>query len=226
MRVIEIEGTVRKKLGKKDAQRLRKDDQVPCVMYGGDETVHFYASLKQFFKLVYTPHAHLVDFSIDGKKYKAALKDIQFHPVSDKIHHIDFIQVFEDKDITMDIPVILEGSAIGVKNGGKLRVRRRVLQVKGLPKHLPDELTINIDDLDIGQTITISDLQFDNVELTEPSTALVCAVISSRAAAKGMELTEPGEAVEGEAAEGEAAEGEATGEEGEEAKEESGEGKE
>ncbi|MFP4488498.1 MAG: 50S ribosomal protein L25/general stress protein Ctc [Bacteroidales bacterium] len=217
MRTLEINAHPRKQTGKSETKRLRKQGNVPCVMYGGEEILHFYAEENSFIELVYTPNVYIVTINIDGQKRKAVLKDIQFHPVTDKIIHIDFIEVFDDRPVTIIVPVNLTGDSVGLKAGGKLRLKRRRLTIRGLANVLPDKLDIDISNLDIGQTIQVEELSFDGIELLDPPRAMVVAVISSRLAMKGMEIPEDVE--EEETEEGEEAEGE-EGEESAEAKEE------
>jgi len=140
MKTIELKAAVRQAVGKKDAKKLRVAKQIPCVLYGGETNVHFSGDEKEFSKIVYTPDVYLVDMDVEGKIYKALMLDIQFHPVTDKILHIDFLQVYDDKPIVAKIPVLLEGFAKGVKAGGKLSLMNRALKVKGLHKDLPDML--------------------------------------------------------------------------------------
>lgn len=217
MRTLEINAHPRKQTGKSETKRLRKQGNVPCVMYGGEEILHFYAEENSFIELVYTPNVYIVTINMDGEKRKAVLKDIQFHPVTDKIIHIDFIEVFDDRPVTIIVPVNLTGDSVGLKAGGKLRLKRRRLTIRGLADVLPDKLDIDISKLDIGQTIQVEELSFDGIEILDPPRAMVVAVISSRLAMKGMEIPEDVE--EEETEEGEEAEGE-EGEESAEAKEE------
>jgi len=186
MRVLEIKGIIRKETGKNNTKRLRKEGQVPCVLYGGEKNVHFTAAENSFKDLVYTHHVHFINLNLDGNKYKAILRDIQFHPVTDRIQHIDFIQVFDDVPTVVDIPIELTGNSIGLKNGGKLRQRRRHLKVKGLIKDMPDTLDIDMTDIDIGQYINISDLSYDNLEILTPGRVMVVGVVSSRVAARSF----------------------------------------
>jgi large subunit ribosomal protein L25 len=186
MRTLEINVTRRNELGKKSTKTLRAEGNVPCVMYGGDETIHFYAHENSFKNLIYTHHVHMVNFSVDGKPHKAILKEIQFHPVTDKLLHIDFIEVFDNKPAVVEIPIELSGISTGIRNGGKLRQRRRLLKVKGLISNMPDVLEIDITDLNIGQSFKVRDIQLNNLELLDPPQAMVVGVVSSRIAAKGM----------------------------------------
>lgn len=187
MKSIDLKVSLRSITGKKDARSLRKSNHVPCVLYGGKENLHFHAEERAFKDLVYTHHVYVVNLDIEGKKHKAVLKEIQFHPVTDKINHIDFVEVNDKKPVVIDLPVEITGSSIGIRAGGKLRQRKRLIRVKGLIEHLPDSLVIDIADLDIGQSVLAGDLKYDHVQILEQSRALVVGVISSRAAAKGME---------------------------------------
>ena len=221
MKTLEIKGSLRQGLGKKESRDLRKQGHVPCVMYGGEKNIHFSAHENQFKKLVYTPDVFLVKLDIDGETFDAVMQDIQFHPVSDSIIHIDFVQVFGDRKVTVNLPVRLTGSSVGIRAGGKLRQRRRFLKVNGLIKDMPDRLEIDLTDLDIGDSVKIADLAYDNLEILDPPRAMVVAVISSRLAMKGMEIPETvEEEAEGEVEGEEVEEGAETAEAKEEEKEE------
>jgi large subunit ribosomal protein L25 len=210
MKTLEINVKKRDSLGKKSTRKLRSEGNVPCVMYGGEEVIHFYAPENSFRDLVYTHHVHMVIFNIDGKKYKAIIKEIQFHPVTDKILHMDFIETADNKPAIVDIPVELTGNSVGIRNGGKLRQRRRMLKVKGLLSDMPDVLEIDITDLNIGESFKVRDIQHENLEMLDPSQAMVVGVVSSRIAAKGMITVEEGaEEEKAEAEAGAEAEGEA-----------------
>jgi large subunit ribosomal protein L25 len=196
MKTFEIVVKKRESLGKGATRRIRKEDNVPCVMYGGDKLYHFYAHENLFKKMIYTPEVYIIELDIDGKKHKAVVQEIQFHSVTDKIQHIDFVEVFPDKPVIVSIPVELTGSSIGVKNGGKLRLKRRSLKVKGLLEFLPDKLTIDLTTLDIGQVIKVGDLKYNKLELIDPHRSMVVSVISSRLAAKGTMEEAPEEEAE------------------------------
>jgi large subunit ribosomal protein L25 len=170
-------------------------------MYGGEKNLHFSAHENMFKKLVYTPDVFLVKLELDGQTYDAVMQDIQFHPVSDSIMHIDFVQVFPDKEVIVNLPVRLAGSSVGIRAGGKLRQRRRYLKVKGLIKDMPDRLEVDLTDLDIGESMKIGDLSYDNLEVLDPPRAMVVGVVSSRLIAKGMQEAIPEEAEEVEAEE-------------------------
>ena len=186
MRLLEIKGTLRKDTGKKYAKKIRVEEYVPCVLYCGEKNVHFSALEKSFKDLVYTHHVHIINLDLDGTNYKAILRDIQFHPVTDRIQHIDFVEVFEDVPTIVNIPIELTGSSIGLKNGGKVRQRRRNLKVKGLIKDMPDTLEIDMTDIDIGEYIKIGDLLYDNLEILTPARVMVVGVVSSRVASKSL----------------------------------------
>ena len=211
MKTIAISAEKRTELGKKSTRDLRKSDHVPCVMYGGAEVLHFHAHENDFRHIVYTPNAFIVEFDLDGKKHKAVMQELQFNPVSDKLNHIDFVEVFDDRPVTVEIPIKLVGAAIGLKDGGKPRQRRRVLKVRGLVKNLPDVLEIDITNVAIGDVIKIGDLDYKDLEILDPSRSMIFAVVSSRIS-KGMEMgeaeLEAEEAAAEAAAEAEAAEAE------------------
>ena len=190
MKTLEIAVKRRADLGKTSTKALRNEANVPCVMYGGDQNHHFYAHENSFLKLIYTHQAHLVDLDIEGEKHTAILQEIQFHPVTDKVIHIDFVEVSDDKPVVMHIPIELIGNSSGVKAGGKLRQKRRNLKVKGFAKNLPDHLDVDITNIEIGQVVKVGDLSYPDIQLLDPHRSMVVSVISSRLAAKGMEMPE------------------------------------
>jgi len=189
MKTIEIKGSFRKELGKKSTKLLRKEDNVPCVIYGKEKNIHFHAHENSFKNLVYTHEAHLVKLSLDDKEYKAVLKDMQFHPVSDKILHADFIEIFDNKPVIISIPVKVLGDSVGVIAGGKLSIRRRTLKVKGLAPDLPEFLPVDITDLKIHQSVKVGDLSFPKIELLDPKISTVLSVATSRVVQKTEEET-------------------------------------
>jgi large subunit ribosomal protein L25 len=209
MKSITIKGSKRESVGKVATKALRNADKVPCVLYGGENPLHFSANELDFSKLVYTPNAHTVVLDINGdQKINAILQDIQFHPVSDKILHVDFFQLSDDKEVNMEIPVVIEGSAPGVMlEGGTLVVSKRKLKVRALPKDLPDLINVDISSLKLGDKISIVDLESENFIILHPDNTVVCKVRISRAS---MSIEEE-EALEGEATE-EGAEATAEGE--------------
>ena len=183
MKSITINGSQRESVGKKATKTLRNAGQVPCVIYGGDKPLHFSSPELAFSKLVYTASAHTVVIALDnGVEYNAIMQDIQFHPVTDKIIHIDFYQIFEDKEITMEIPVHTTGSSKGVMNGGNLRMPFRKLRVKAIPSNLPDFVEIDITPLKIGSKLYITELENENYKFVHPDNTVVCQVRRSRLA--------------------------------------------
>lgn len=202
MKTFEIKGNLRKDVGKKSSRKIRNDGRVPCVMYGGEESVHFSVPELSFKNVVYTPNVYLIKLDIDGKSYDALLQDVQFHPVTDHIIHVDFKQISFNKEVATYLPIQLVGDSDGIKQGGKLRLKRRKLKVKALPGNLPDFIEIDITKLDIGESIKIGEVKIDNLELLDPHRSMIVAIASSRIA-KGME-EEVIEAVEEAEVEGEA----------------------
>ena len=182
MKTLAISVKERQNVGKTSTRALRNQGNVPCVLYGGEKQVTFYAHENDFRKLVYTPNTFVVELNINGSKTKAIMQDIQFHPVTDKILHIDFLEVFDGKPITVSLPVILDGVAIGVKNGGNLMFRIPKIVSKGLVANLPEAITINIDHLAIGMFISIKDIVVKGVEFLAPPNSVVVAVKTARAA--------------------------------------------
>ncbi|QJP34156.1 50S ribosomal protein L25/general stress protein Ctc [Nonlabens sp. Ci31] len=183
MKSITISGSKRESVGKKSTKALRNAGLVPCVIYGGDEPIHFSAEEKAFKKLVYTPDAHTVvlDLGKDGK-FNAIAQDMQWHPVRELLLHADFYQIFDDKMVTMEVPVILEGISKGVLNGGVLRRNNRKLKVKALPANLPDFITIDITPMKIGNKRYVRDLRVDEYEIMHPDSVVVVMIKTSRTA--------------------------------------------
>ena len=183
MKSITINGSKRESVGKKATKALRNAGEVPCVLYGGDQPVHFSAPELAFSKLVYTPNAHTVVIALEnGETYNAVLQDIQFHPVTDRILHIDFYQLFEDKPVTMNIPVNLLGNSPGVRNGGRLLFRQRKLAIKALPSKLPDFFNVDISELKIGDLITVEGLKNEDFTIMHPDSQVVVQVKTARTA--------------------------------------------
>ena len=206
MKSITINGSKRESVGKSSSRLLRNAGQVPCVLYGGEGPIHFSAPELAFSKLVYTANAYTVVIAFGEKdSYNAIFQDIQFHPVSDKILHIDFYQLFDDKKISMAIPVKLNGNPIGVKLGGNLQRNKRKLRIKALPTNLPDNIEIDISELNIGDKVYITELFNENYEFLHPDNTVVCQVRRARAAL--VVETEEGEGEEGEEGAEEGSEG-------------------
>ncbi len=182
MQTFDIKGTKRECGGKKVAKQLRREGIVPCIVYGGEEPIAFSVPEVDFRGLIYTPNVYIVNLSVDGKEMKAVLQDIQFHPISEKILHVDFLQVTDDKPVTIGIPLRIVGHSEGVKAGGKLQVQMRKLNVKGLLANLPDVLDVDITPLGLGQSAKVGDLHYDNLEILNAKSAIVASVKSTRAA--------------------------------------------
>lgn len=190
MKTIEIQGTKRNSMTKQSVKALRNDEQVPCVLYGGDaEPLHFSAPLASFKPLVYTPDVHLVKLVVDGQERQCILQDIQFHPVTDVIQHVDFMAVASDKPVTIQIPIRLTGASEGVKQGGKLVTKVRKLKVKAMPSALPDTINIDITSLKIGGDIRVRDLSVNGVTFLDAPSNVVVGVRTTRnvVAAEGTE---------------------------------------
>ncbi len=188
MKSITIKGSERESVGKVATKALRNAGAVPCVLYGGDQAVHFSAEEKAFKNLIYTPNAHTVVIDLgNGKSFNAILQDIQVHPVSDKILHIDFFQLFDNKEITMEVPVKIVGTSKGVLAGGVLRLNTRKLKVKALPSNLPDFVEADITPLEMGNKLYVTKLVSDKYKLMHPDNTVVFQVRISRAAMKAAQ---------------------------------------
>lgn len=188
MKTIEINGSKRTELTKQSVKALRNNEQAPCVLYGGKEPVHFSVALADFKGLVYTPDVHMVKLNVDGESHMCILQDIQFHPVTDVIQHVDFLQVSDDKPVTINIPLKFSGASEGVKQGGKLVTKVRRLKVKALPAKLPDAVSIDISPLKIGSYIRVRDLNIDGVTFLDSPANVIVGVQMTRnvvAAAEG-----------------------------------------
>ncbi|MEO5979854.1 MAG: 50S ribosomal protein L25/general stress protein Ctc [Chryseolinea sp.] len=182
MKTIEIIGYRRANLGKTDSSKLRDEGYVPCVLYGGDNQIHFYSPMILFRDLVYTNEAHFVHLNIEGVESQAILQEVQFHPVSEIILHADFLRITEDRKIKMNIPARLVGLAPGVTKGGALVQKRSSLQVFGFPKDMPDHIDVDVSALDFHHAVKVSDVTFMGLEFTDPKQASIAVVEVPRAA--------------------------------------------
>lgn len=182
MKTFELKGSVRTDLGKKATKAERVSENVPCVLYGGKENVHFTTTVSDIRKLVYSPEVFVVNLDIDGKKVKSIMKALQFHPVTDKVLHIDFLQLSDDKPVTVELPVKLEGLAEGVKAGGKLALEMRKLKVKGLYKEIPENIVIDVTSLGLGKSIQVGKVSVPKLEILNAKNAVVAQVKLTRAA--------------------------------------------
>jgi large subunit ribosomal protein L25 len=198
MKTVKLSGSPRENVGKKDAKAQRKAGRVPCVLYGGIEQVHFSLEERQFTPVVFTPDAMFLEIELGDKMYRAILQDIQYHPVTDKILHADFLALHDDKEVTLNIPVKTTGTSKGVLRGGKLIKRLRKLPVRALPANMPESITLDITKLDIGNAIKIKDISITDVTILSNPFNTVVSVKTARGAAGADEDTEEG-AEEGEA---------------------------
>ena len=180
MKTLAISAKLRNGTGKKDSKALRNQGNVPCVLYGGEKQVCFYAHENDFRNLVYTPDVFIVELDIEGEKCRAVMQDLQFHPVTDKLLHLDFLEIFDDKEVTVTIPVHLKGNAVGIRDGGILSFRRRKIITRAIPGNLPDYIEINIEDVEIGQSIFIKDLRDERYTFLAPDNAVVVGVRIAR----------------------------------------------
>jgi large subunit ribosomal protein L25 len=194
MKIIEIKGSFRSELGKKSSKLSRNSGNVPCVIYSKEKNIHFEAPELSFKNLIYTPEAHLVNLVIDGKDHMVVLKDAQYHPVSDKLIHADFIEIFNDKPVVINIPIKVSGDSIGVIAGGKLVIKKRNIKVQGLPADLPEHLSIDISKLKIHDTVKVGDLAYDKIELLDAKKLMILTIATSRVAQKSDSETPGGEA--------------------------------
>lgn len=182
MKTVEIKGTSRASIGKKETKALRNEGLVPCVLYGGGENVHFSVDEKEVNTLLYTPNAHIVALNIDGKTYKAVIQDSQFHAVSDRTIHLDFVRISDDKKVAIDVPISIVGTSEGVKQGGKLQLLFRKIRVSALPANLPDAVVVDITGLQMGQSKFVGSITTENYDILTPKTAVVATVKMTRAA--------------------------------------------
>ena len=164
----------------KALKAMRREDMIPCGLYGCEKNVNFSVKATDVRKLVYTPDIHYVNLTIDGKTYTAIVRELQFHPVKDNILHIDFLEINDKKPIVMEVPLKLQGLAVGVKAGGKMRQLMRTLRVKAIYTNIPEILTIDVTDMGLGKAKKIADLSYENLELINPKSAVVCMVAATR----------------------------------------------
>jgi large subunit ribosomal protein L25 len=187
MKTVEIIGYRRANLGKTDAEKIRQEGNVPCVLYGGGEQVHFYSPVILFRDIVYTNEAHFVHLNIEGDECQAILQEAQFHPVSEIILHADFLRISEERKIKMDIPIRLVGQAPGVGKGGTLVRKKATLKVMGLPKDMPDHIDVDVSELDFHHAVKVGDIQMNNLTFVDPPQSSVAVVEVPRAAKMAAE---------------------------------------
>ena len=187
MKTLEIIGYKRANLGKSESKKLREEGNVPCVIYGGEEQVHFYAPMILFRPLVYSADIYFVELNIEGKIYNCILQDIQFHPVSEMILHVDFMELHDDKPIKMQVPVKFFGDSPGIRAGGKLMINTRTLLVRALPKDMPESIDLDISEITLGMTIKVKEVETDNFEIQNSPQVSIASVSIPRAAKLGDE---------------------------------------
>jgi large subunit ribosomal protein L25 len=196
MKSVEIQGNVRTDVGSKYAKAERKAGNVPCVVYGGEAPIHFSAPTLAFKGLVYTAEAKTATITVGDTTVEAVIQDIQFHPVTDQLMHIDFMQLVEGKPVTMDIPVVLNGQARGVLAGGKLKTILRKLSVRAVPGQFPESIELDITGLRIGKSIRVSDVPAEGFEILNADTAVIVTVKKARGAVDDSEDEEDEAAAE------------------------------
>ena len=189
MKTVSLSGSLRGNVGKKDAKSHRREGNVPCVMYGGKEQVHFVANEKELMKVMHTPVVTLFNLTVNGKSYQTIVQDVQYHPVTDRLLHVDFKEIIAEKMVTIGVPIRVTGTSPGVLRGGKLVKKMRKLTIKALVQHLPDEVVVSIDTLDIGQTLKVSDMTLENVAFLDAPSSVI---VSIRTARTVVEETGPG----------------------------------
>jgi large subunit ribosomal protein L25 len=192
MKTLELQAEKRDVFGKKEAKRLHHAEMIPCVLYGNGDTVHFALDVKAVKPLIYSPNSYVVHLDIAGKNEIAVMREVQYHPVREQILHIDFYRAVPGKEVAIDIPVRLTGNAAGVKLGGKLSLSKRQLRVKGILEQLPDELVIDVTDLELGKSVFVGDLKYDNLTILTPASTAICAVKMTRAARGAAAAAEAG----------------------------------
>jgi len=181
MKTVSLSGSLRENVGKKDARKHRKDGDFPGVIYGGKEQVHFVTNEKEFKKLFNVAAVYLINLKIDGKEYQTVVQDVQYHPVTDRILHADFLEILPEKPVIIAVPVKPEGVPTGVLKGGKFIIKIRKVKVKALAKDLPDYIVVKTDDLDIGDSIKVMDLKNDNITFLDPPSTVLVGVRTARA---------------------------------------------
>jgi large subunit ribosomal protein L25 len=181
MKTVSLSGSLRGNVGKKDAKMHRKEFKVPCVMYGGKEQVHFVADEKALMKIMHTPIAYIFEVNIDGQTHRTIVQDVQYHPVTDRMLHVDFMEIMPEKPVTIGIPIRVIGVAPGVLRGGRLIKKMRKLVIKALVQYLPDELVVSLDGLEIGDSVKVSDMVLENVAFIDPPNSVILGVRTARA---------------------------------------------
>jgi len=217
MKKAQLSGSLRVNVGKKDSSSLRREGRVPCVLYGSNEQVHFSVRAVDIHKLIFSPDVYRIELNIEGKKVMSIIQEKQMHPVRDTAVHVDFLELNDQKQVKVNLPIRTKGSSIGVMNGGKLRKPYRMLKVVGLPNAIPEEIMVDISSLKIGDSIRVSELDIEGINIDAPENAVVIAVKTARnVIEEAVELEEGEESAEGSVDEGkEESSGKESGEKGE-----------
>ena len=181
MKSIAISGSLRENVGKRDAKELRYQGKVPAVLYGGKEQYHFSVSATDLKPVIYTPDVHFIDLDIEGKKFRAILQDAQYHPLTDQVRHVDFLELNDNKEVALNIPIKLTGTSPGVKTGGKLVQKLRALRVKALPNNLPQHIEVSLETLEVGSSVRVEDVQVENGTVLNNGDDTIVSVTMSRA---------------------------------------------
>jgi len=181
MKTIAISGSPRENVGKRDAKELRYEGKVPAVLYGGKEQAHFAVVATDLKDAIYSPEASFVEIDINGSKVKAIIKEMQFHPLTDLLLHVDFLQLFDEKEIIMEIPIKLTGTSPGVKMGGKMVQKLRKLRIKALPADMPQTIDVSISKLEVGNLFRVRDLEQGKYVVTNTPEDTIVSVGMSRA---------------------------------------------
>ncbi len=206
MKTVKIDAQKREELGSKFARRERREERIPGVIYGSKENVHISINELDISKIVYTPDFFKVNVEVDGKSYEVLLKDIQFHPVTDKVTHVDFQELVKGRKIKTEIPIELKGTAAGIQEGGKLQQKLRTLSVRIKPENLIESFDIDVSELELGSSLKVGDLETGEIEVLTPLANPIASVMIPRALKSAVAEAEEGELLEGE--EGESTEGE------------------
>jgi large subunit ribosomal protein L25 len=183
MKSVQLSGSLRANVGKVNAKAVREKGNVPCVIYGGKEQIHFEADIRAFKPVIFTPNAHIVEIDLDGKVYKTVLQEAQYHKINDKLIHADFLEIQDGKPVTANIPIVITGQSEGVKKGGKLVLKMRKLKVRGIAATLPDTISIDITKLDIGDSVAVGDIVVEGATLLNAKNVSVVSVTTTRAVA-------------------------------------------
>ncbi len=206
MKTVSLSGSLRENVGKKDAKKIRKDGNIPCVLYGGKEQIHFTLEKLAFDKIIFTPDVFLVNLDLGGSNFQAILQDVQYHPVTDSVLHADFLEIIPGKPVTVAIPVQLEGTAPGIMAGGRLNLKLRKLRVRGLVEDLPEYIVIDVSKLNIGNSVKVKEVGIDKLQFLDTQTGVVVNVKTARGALEDEEEEEDEDEEGTEGAEGEATE--------------------